>query len=112
MVLTMEIWSIVVNVDFSAYQDALDKLKDALYQTNRFKSRFAPKAKLGNLQKFRGPFFGEENQTYSFNQMLPRMDPTSGLVNVAGSDFKTLYGAANVNGYRHIDDTLNKLHDT
>jgi hypothetical protein len=33
-ILTKDRWNTVVNVDFSAYQDALAKLKDDLYQIN------------------------------------------------------------------------------
>ena len=63
-------------------------LKDDLYQINKFKSQFAPKTQLGHLQKFRGP--------YSFTQMLHRIARMRGSVNVAGSEFKTLFGVAPV----------------
>jgi hypothetical protein len=68
VILTNDRWNIVVNVDFSAYQDALPKLKDDLYQINKFKSRFAPAAELKhvtNLVDLLG------NRIDSFTQMLP-----------------------------------------
>jgi hypothetical protein len=45
----MECRNIVVNVDFSAYQDAVDKLKDDLLQIKIFNSQFAPKPELGYI---------------------------------------------------------------
>jgi tetrahydromethanopterin S-methyltransferase subunit B len=44
--------------------------------------------------------------------MLPRLDRRRGLVNVAGSIFKTLFGVATVIDLDKLHDAVNKLHDT
>jgi hypothetical protein len=48
----------------------------------------------------------------SFTQMLPRVDRRRGLVNVAGSKFKTLFGVATVIDLGKLHDAVNKPHDT
>jgi hypothetical protein len=63
---TNDRWNIVVNVDFRAYQEALAKLKDDLYQINKFKPRFAPAAELKHLTNL-ADLLG--NQIDSFSQM-------------------------------------------
>ena len=109
VILTNDRWNIVVNVDFSAYQDALAKLKDDLHQINKFKSRFAPTSELSHVNNL-VDLLG--NQIDSFTQMLPRMDRRRGLVNVVGSVFKTLFGVATVIDLDQLHDSVNKLHDT
>jgi hypothetical protein len=101
VILTNDRWSIVVNVDFSAFEDTLAKLKDGAYQIIKFKSRFTHTAELGHV-KVLVDFI--ESHIYLFTQMLPRMDRSRGLVNVAVSVYKTMFGVATV-----ID--LDELHD-
>jgi len=93
VILTNDLWNIVVNVDFSTFEDTLAKLKDDVYSIVKFKSRFTPTAELGHV-KILVDFL--ESYIYLFTQMLPRTDRTRGLVNVAGSVFKTLFGVATV----------------
>ena len=109
VILTNDRWIVVVNVDFSAYQDALAKLKDDLYQINKFKSRFAPTAELSYVRKLVDLL---EIQIDSITNMLPRMDRRRGLIDVAGSVFKTLFGVATVVDLNKLHYSVNKLHDT
>ena len=106
VILTNDRWNIVVNVDFSAYQDALAKLKDDLHQINKFKSRFAPTSELSHVNNL-VDLLG--NQIDSFTQMLPRMDRRRGLVIVVDSVFKTLFGVATVVDLTFSDKDLTDL---
>jgi len=93
LILTNDLWSIVVNVDCSVFEDTLAKLKDDVYKIVKFKSRFTPTAELGHV-KILVDFL--ESHIYLVTQMLPLIDRRRGLVNVAGSVFKTLFGVATV----------------
>jgi len=73
-------WDIV---DFSVYQDALAKLKDDLYQINKFKSPFAPTAELDRVKVFFILFF--INLNLFVYKMLSGIDCRGDLVNVASS---------------------------
>ena len=53
-----------------------------------------------------------EIQIDSITNMLPRMDRRIGLVDVAGSVFKTLFGVATVVDLNKLHYSVNKLHDT
>lgn len=66
IILTYDRWSVVVNVDFCAYQDGLDKLKDDLHQINIFKSLFAPTAELGHINIL---MYFLESRIYLFTQI-------------------------------------------
>lgn len=50
VILTSDLWSIVVNVDCSAFEDTLTKLKDGVYKIAKFTSRFTPAAEIGHVK--------------------------------------------------------------
>jgi len=96
IILTSDLWNIVVSVDCSAFEETLAKLQDGVYKFVKFKSRFTSAAELGHV-KILVDFL--ESHIYLFTQMLHRIGRRRGLANVAGSVFRTLW-CSNCYGFR------------
>jgi hypothetical protein len=108
VILTNDVWKIVVNLDLIPYEEALINFRGDLHHILKFKSQFAPTNELVQTENLLN---GLEQGIEAFKSILPRMDDRQALLNVAGSFFKILFGTATVMDLEKLHNSVEELHE-
>jgi hypothetical protein len=89
--LTNGAWTVIVNLDFSPYEQTIANLTDDLSYIQKFKTPLAPVYELNHteyvLQKL-------EDEIDAFREMLPRLDKRRAALSAVGSMLKWAFGTA------------------
>jgi hypothetical protein len=109
VILTNDAWTVVVNLDFSPYEQTIAKLKDDLLYMQIFKTPLTPVHELNHteyvLQKL-------EEEINAFREMLPRLDKRCAVLSAAGSMLKWAFVTATLLDVEELHKTVDKMHRT
>ena len=97
--LTNDVGTVIVNLDFSPYEQTVAKLRDVLFHIRKFKTPLTPAHEL-NQKKYR--LRKLEDEITAFREMLPRLDHRRAVLSAVGSMLKWVFGAATLCGCRGI----------
>ena len=89
IVLTSDEWRIALNIDLSTYHDIIATVKSDLLLVEQQKQAFTPVTELQQVERL---LYVLHSRLYEFHQILPRLDPKRGLINIAGVALKSLFG--------------------
>jgi hypothetical protein len=104
--LTNGAWRIAINVDMSAYQQAVATIEAELVLLEGHRKELASNTELNQITTLLNTF---EVRLYNFQQLLPRLDRRRSLVNFGGTVLKTLFGTATVADIHLLHETLDGL---
>jgi len=102
-------WTVIVNFDFSIYEQTIAKLRDDLYYIQKLKSPLAPLHELSHIEYVLQKLEGE---IYAFREMLPRLDKRRAIMSAVGSGLKWVFGRANLLDVEELHKTVDKMHRT
>jgi hypothetical protein len=105
-VLTSENWRVVVNIELSMYSDIISTLRSDLLIIESQKKEYTP---MNELKQIEALLQILESKLYDFYQILPRLDRRRGLINLAGTSLKALFGTATISDIHEIHDVINDL---
>jgi len=109
IILTNDAWTVIVNLDFSTYEQTIAKLRDDLYFIQKFKSPLAPVHELSHIEYVLQKL---EDEIYAFREMLPRLDKRRAIMSAVGSVLKWAFGAATLFDVEELHKTVDKMHRT
>jgi hypothetical protein len=108
VILTSGAWMVIVNLDFSPYEQSIAKLRDDLLYIQKFKTPLAPVHELFHteyvLQKL-------EDEIHAFREMLPRLDKRCAVLSAVGSMLKWVFGTATLLDAEKLHEKV-KMHRT
>jgi len=93
--LANDVWRIVIDVDMSAYEDAVATVKADIISFEGQRKEFTSNSELNQITTLLNTL---EVRLYNFQQFLPKLDRRRGLLNLGGTVLKTLFGTATVRG--------------
>lgn len=99
----------VVNVDFSPYEQTIAKLRDDLLYIQKFKTPLAPVHELNHIEYVLQKLESEIN---AFREMLPRLDKRRAVLGAVGSMLKWAFGTATLLDVEELHKTVDKMHRT
>jgi hypothetical protein len=85
VILTNDVWTVVVNLDFSPYEQTIVKLRDDLLYIQKFKTPLAPVHELNHIKYVLRKL---EDEINAFREMLPRLDKRRAVLGAVGSVLK------------------------
>jgi hypothetical protein len=104
-----DVWTVIVNLDFSSYEQAITKLRNDLLYIQKFNISLAPIYELnhiGNvLQKL-------EEELNDFREILSRPDKRRAVLSAVGSMFKWVFRTATLVYVEELHRTIDKMHRT
>jgi len=86
--LTNDAWTVVVNLDFSPYEQTIAKLRDDLLYTHKFKM---PLARVRELNHIEYVLQKLEEEINAFKEMLPCLDKRHVVLSAVGSMLKCFF---------------------
>jgi hypothetical protein len=100
---------VVVNLDFSPYEQTIAKLRDDLVYIQKFKMPLAPAHELNHveyvLQK-------PEDESNAFTEMLSSLDKRCAVLSTVCSVLKWAFGMATLSDVQGLHETVDKIHRT
>ena len=99
IVLTSDECRISLNIYLSTYYDIIATVKSDLLLVEEQKQAFTPVTELQQVERL---FYLLDSRLNEFHQILPRLDPKRGLINIAGVALKSLFGTALEIGRAHV----------
>jgi len=103
---TSDTWRVVTEIDLSAYHDTISAIKSDLMTIEQQKQDFTPIAELKQIDSLLKTL---DSRLNDFQQVLPRVDPRRGLLDVGGSVLKHIFGTATVTDVRSIHEIVDEL---
>jgi len=103
---TSDTWRVVTEIDLSAYHDTISVIKSDLMTIEQQKQDFTPIAELKQIDSLLKTL---DSRLNDFQQVLPRVDPRRGLLDVGGSVLKHIFGTATVTDVRSIHEIVDEL---
>jgi len=80
--LTNDAWTVIVNLDFSTYEQTIAKLREDLFYIQKFKTPLASVHELNHIEYVLQKLEDEINAS---REMLPRLDKTRAVLSAVGS---------------------------
>ena len=106
---TNDVWSIAIDVDTSAYEEAVATVKADLILLEGHRKELTSNSELKQITTLLNTL---EVRLYNFQQLLPRLDRRRDLINVGGTVLKTLFGTATIAYIHLLHETLDGLKST
>jgi len=103
---TSDTWRVVTEINLSAYHDTISVIKSDLMTIEQQKQDFTPIAELKQIDSLLKTL---DSRLNDFQQVLPRVDPRRGLLDVGGSVLKHIFGTATVTDVRSIHEIVDEL---
>jgi hypothetical protein len=100
---------VIVNLDFSPYEQTIAKLRDDLLYIQKFKSPFAPANELNHIEYILQKL---EDEITAFREMLPRLDSRRAVLSAVGSVLKWFFGTATLLDVEELHKTIDTMHRT
>jgi hypothetical protein len=104
VVLTNDVWRIVLNLDLEPFEDAISTIKTDLMQVE-LQKQFTPVAELRQIEALLSTL---EARMLGFKQVLPRLDSRRGLFNL-GAVLRTLFGTAVLADVTSLHNVIDEL---
>jgi hypothetical protein len=104
--LTNDAWRIAIDVDMSAYEEAVATIKANLILLEGHRKELASNFELNQITTLLNTL---EVRLHDFQQLLPRLDRRRGLINFGGTVLKTLFGTATVADIHLLHETFDGL---
>jgi len=95
-----------MEIDLSVYHDTISVIKSNLMTIEQQKQDFTPMAELKQIDLLLKTLNSRLND---FHQVLPRVDPRRGLLDVGGLVLKHIFGTATVTDIHLIHDVVDEL---
>ena len=89
--MTNAAWTVIINLDFSTYEQTIAKLRDNLFYVQKFKTSLAPVHELNHMEYVLQKL---EEEINAFREMLPRLDKRRTVLSAVGSVLKWFFGTA------------------
>jgi hypothetical protein len=100
---------VIVNLEFSPYEQTIAKLRDDLLCIQKFKMPLAPVHVLNHIQYVLQKL---EDEIDAFREMLPRLDKRHAVLSAVGSLLKWVFGTATLLEVEELHGTVDKMHRT
>jgi len=91
VILSNDLWLIAINIEMEPYEEALSIIRGDLLTVEERKQEFTFNSELKLIDTLLTTL---ETKLHTFKQILPKLDPRRGLVNLCGAMLKTLFGTA------------------
>ena len=104
--LTNDAWHIAIDVDMSAYEEAVATIRADLILLEGHRKELTSISELKQITTLLNTL---EVRLYNFQQLLPRLDRRRGLINFGGTVLKTLFGTAPIADIHLLHKTLDGL---
>jgi len=109
IILTNDTWTVIVNLDFSTYEQTIAKLRDGLFYIQKFKTPLTPVHELNHMEYVLQKL---EEEINAFREMLPRVDKRRAVLSAVGSMLKCFFGTATLLDVEELHKTIGKMHRT
>jgi len=106
LLFTNDTWRVVMEIDLSAYHDTISVIKSYLMMIEQQKQDFMLMAKLKQIDSLLKMLDSKLND---FQQVLPRVDPRHGLLDVGGLVLKQIFGTATIADIQSIHEIVDEL---
>jgi mannitol-specific phosphotransferase system IIBC component len=106
VILTNDLWRVVVNLDIEPYEEVITTIKEDLKKVEGQKQEFTCTAELRQIEAL---LLNLESRLNSFKQILPRLDRRRGLFNLGGAVLRTLFGTATSSDVMSLHTVINEL---
>ena len=93
---TSDKWRVVIEIDLSAYHDTISVIRSDLMIIEQQKQEFTPVAELKHVDSLLKTI---DSRLNDFQQVLPRLDPRRGLLDLGGLVLKQVFGTATLSDY-------------
>jgi len=107
--LTNDARTVIINLDFSPYEQTIAKLRDDLFYIQKFKTPLAPFHELNHIEYVLQKL---EDEINAFRVMLPRLDKRRTVLSAVGSVLKWFFGTATLLDVEELHMTVDKIHRT
>jgi hypothetical protein len=106
--LTNYVWTVIVNLDFSSYVQAITKLRNDFLYIQKFETSLAPVHELNHkvyvIQKL--------EKEINYFEILPGPDKRRAVLSAVGSMLKWVFGTATLVDVEELHRIVNKMHRT
>jgi len=102
-------WTVIVNLDFSTYEQTIAKLRDDLFYIQKFKTPLAPVHELIHIEYVLQKL---EDEINAFREMFPRLDKSRAVLSAVGSMLKWFFGTATLFDVEELHNTVDRMHRT
>jgi len=109
IILTNDAWTVIVNLDFSPYEQTIAKLRDDLFYIQKFKSPFVPVNELNHIEYILQKL---EDEIIGFRKILPRLDNRRAVLSAVGSVLKWVFGTATLLDVDRLHEAIDNMHKT
>jgi hypothetical protein len=107
-ILTNDKWRIVVDLDVKFYESTVTELRADLQEIYSLKSRYAP---INELRQVEQLLTDVEHEISLYRSMLPRMSRKRGILNIAGTALKVLFGTATEHDVKTVQNAMIKVNE-
>jgi hypothetical protein len=106
VVLTSDVWRVLLHMSFSTYHDIIAPVNSDLLLINQQKQAFTPTAELKQIKLLLRTLDSRLNY---FHQVLPKLNPRRGLVSLGENILDSLFGTATVSDVHLLHDVVSDL---
>ena len=106
VVLTNDVWRIVVDFEMSPYEEVISTIKEDLLTVEGQKREFTSISEIKQIATLSKTL---ETRLHNFRQVLPKLDRRRGLVDLGGAVLKTLFGTATVSDIHDLREVISEL---
>ena len=86
--MTNDAWTVIVNPDFSTYEQTIAKQRDDLFYIQKFKTPLAPVHELNHIEYVLQKL---EDEINAFRELLPHLDKRRAVLSAVGSVLKWFF---------------------
>jgi hypothetical protein len=109
VILTNDMWTVIVNLDFSPYEQTIANLRDDSVYIQKFKTPLAPVHELNHIEYVLQKL---EEEINAFREMLPRLDKRCAVLSAVGSVLKWAFSTATLLHVQELYEIVDKMHRT
>ena len=100
---TRDAWRVVVEIDLSAYHETISEIRTDMMIIEQQKQEFTPVSELKHVESLLETL---DARLSDFQQVLPRLDPRRGLLDLGGLVLKQMFETATVSDIHEVLDEL------
>jgi hypothetical protein len=109
IILINDAWTVIVNLEFSTYEQTNAKLRDDLFYIQKFKMPLVPVHELNHIEYVLQKL---EDELNAFREMLPHLDKRDNVLSAVGFMLKWFFGTATLLHVQELHKTVDKIHRT
>jgi hypothetical protein len=104
--LTDDSWRITIEIDINPYEEAISTIRADLLAVKQLRKNVTFTSELQSIETLMTTL---ESKLHSFKQILPKLDPRRGLLNLGGTMLKALFGIAVVSDVTQLHNIFDEL---